>query len=193
MANFKYYEKDGKQYERVSNILNVYTPEGIIDWKLRVGKREANRVGNLALKEGTRIHQLCEDDWKTGEVNLYSKDSQNVRNCFEAWGKWRADHQVEIVEMERQLFHPTMGFAGTVDIITDTMIIDIKSSKKISITYWLQLAAYSMMYGKQMELWVLRLGKMTGVYEFVKCPYEYDYLVTVFTSMVNLFNYYKED
>lgn len=47
---------------RVTQILDFFKPPYLVDWYIKVGKREARRLGTVAKKIGTRVHDLIEQD-----------------------------------------------------------------------------------------------------------------------------------
>ena len=114
---------------------------------------------------------------------------------MKAWENWKVAHPEDFRELNQtQLtqYFDDWGVAGTLDLLGDTKLIDIKTSRKVSDTYWLQLAVYNRRLGR--ERWVLRLDKNLGEYEYVRCPEKYsqEYCEDVFVSMLNVFNFFKE-
>lgn len=194
--NGKYYERDGRRYERFSTIANYFPHPDLVNWKIRVGKAAARQVSNKALKIGTRVDHLCEDNLKTGLIKFKKSDPIEIHNCMTAWEKWKedwADVASSIDVTQQTVYHKDWGIAGTLDLLSPTHLIDIKTSKKISLMYWIQTAVYNRGLGR--ECWILRLDKENGAYEFVKRPDEFsqEYLETVFVGMVNVFNFFRTE
>lgn len=197
MANFEFYERGGKQYKRFSNVMDYFQHPKLVDWKIRMGKADAGKISRAALKHGSRVDELCGQDWQDGSYKLKKADGAEVQSCMKAWEAWKSDYSEvykDIQGMQETVFYDDWGCAGTLDIRTSKAILDIKSSKRVSLPYWVQTAFYNREY-KLPERWILRLSKEFGVYEFVKCPEEYsqDYLETVFVSALNLFNFYQSE
>lgn len=197
MADFKYYEKDGKKYERFSTVADSYLERGLVDWELRVGKREAGRVRRRALKVGARVDQLIEEDWRMGRYRMAKSDPYEVRSAMEAWERWKVEYLLvwkDIQGMQEVVLHEDWGVGCTLDIRTGASIIDIKTSKQVSKKYWVQLAVQNRGLGLP-ETWILDLSKGVGDYEFVRCPKEYGqkYLEQVFVGWLNSFHYFKEE
>ena len=64
----RYKTPSGKAYPSVTSVTGLHSAKGIAEWRARVGDEEANRISSRASSRGTRIHQLCEDYLKLGEV-----------------------------------------------------------------------------------------------------------------------------
>lgn len=197
MADFKFYEKDGRSYDRVSTILDAYKEPGLIDWEYRVGKKQAGQVKRSATKIGSRVHGLIEDFYVKGSYELAAKELPDVVNCMKAFDRWQEDYGIEIVGTEEKRYCEELLVAGTSDLRAKSMMIDIKTSGKISDKYWLQLAIYSNMYFEEIgeipdnwKLAVLRLDKNLGEYEWVVRDYDPHYM-TVFKGMVHMHRYFN--
>lgn len=159
----EFYEKDGKQYERVTRILDYFAPPELVNWKVRVGKAEANKVSKVALKFGTRVHELIETNGK-----LSSKDGEEVKNCFKAFSSWKADNGNPSLINGSTLFCERRGIAGTPDAMMGETLIDFKTSREVKAVHFAQLGAYaSLMSVTPKVLAILRLDKQSGIYEWV--------------------------
>lgn len=196
VANFKYYERDGLKYRRVTSVLDYFNCPELVRWKVRVGVKEAGRISKEALKIGSRVDGLCETDWRDGTYSLKKSDSPAVLNCMKAWEAWKRDYAdvfADIKAMQTVHWHDDWRVAGTSDILTGHAVLDIKTSKRIALPYWIQTAVYNRDAGLD-TAYILRLDKELGIYEFVKRPDEYsqDYLETLFVGILNAYNYFNE-
>jgi hypothetical protein len=128
-----------------------------------------------AADRGTRVHEaielIDECDWSPKE--------EDTAGYIEAYERWKADYQPQIIATEWRGYHRTMLYAGTIDKIiqlpgqtTDgLMIVDLKTSS----TYFpflvdVQLAGYAQMIEswpnmKIDDAWGLQL-KPDGSYNF---------------------------
>ncbi len=195
--DFEYYERDGRKYERVSTILDYFPSPGLIDWKVRVGKRESGAVSRKALKIGTIVDGYCEDDVNGKGYSVKKKDTEEVRSCMRAWEEWKRDYPgvfSGLNQTQERVFFNDWGVAGTCDLLSPTVLIDVKTSKRVSLAYWVQLAVYNREF-KRAEKRVLCLSKELGTYEYVECPAEYsqEYLEQVFVGMLNVYRYFKSE
>jgi len=105
---------------------------------------------------------------------LGASDHAEVRSCMKAWEDWKKDwpnHLETIEETQYTVYYTDWGVAGTADLVGIPGVIDIKTSKKISLINWVQVAFYNRDVGG--ERWILRLDKGLGTYEYKKCPEEY--------------------
>lgn len=197
MADFKYYERGGRKYHRVTTVLDYFPCPELVEWKVRVGKAEAGRISRKAFKDGSRIDELCEADWRTGKYKLKKSDNAEVRSAMQGWEQWKdewSDVYADIQGMQETVFSDAWGVAGTLDIRTSKAIIDIKGAQRISKNYWVQTAFYNSGFGLP-NCYILRLGKSEGTYEFIPRPEEYsqDYLEEIIKSYVNVYNYNKKE
>lgn len=134
--NDERYEKDGKFYDRPTHILDYFYPPELVDWKVRVGATDANKISRLALKHGSRIDELVrsgKDPKKT--------DSDEVKSCWIAWKKWLDEYQPKKLIFPETAYCNTRMIAGTPDIYWEERqeLIDVKSSKALHEGYLFQV------------------------------------------------------
>jgi hypothetical protein len=160
------YEKEGREYERITKIINHFQPPELAEWRARVGNREANRVMKIAGNFGTKIDDAIRMDWKSPIVAKATPESDNA---LKAWESWVKDHSPAELVFPETLYSERLMIAGTPDFMVGNMIVDIKCSSSVKPVYFAQLGAYASLCGKPIEeVAVLRLDKSTGMYEFVK-------------------------
>lgn len=187
-----HYTINGMKYDRVTSILDYFTPPGLVDWYIKEGKG-AKQKSKIAKSIGTRVHNLIKDDWQKGKYYITDKDSQAVLNCMEAYKNWRSINKPEILSMEQTVWSEELGIAGTYDILLPYKLVDIKTSDSIRDSYWIQLAMYIWLKGFPFvpEMAILRLDKLTGEYEYKSRPFE-EYYVKVFKGLLNYYRYYQK-
>lgn len=188
----EFYLKDGLSYDRPTHILDYFAPPGLVEWKIRVGNREANRISKIALRHGKDIDELI----RSGKEPKKS-ESLEVKNCYKAWLKWKEDYS------PKRLLFPETGYcnsrmiAGTPDIYWEDALtlIDIKSSKAIHENYFFQLGCYASLLPCRIEtLAVLRLDKELGEYEFVtnkKVNLSINDCIAAFDGLLSYYRRYK--
>lgn len=160
------YERDGKFYDRVTKVINYFVPPELAEYRARVGNAVANRSMKSAGKFGTMIDEAIRDYWKSPAVKKVTPES---KNALSAWNSWVRDYSPTELEFPETMFNDSLLVAGTPDFKVGKMIVDIKCSSRVSPLYFAQLGAYAFLSGKETEdLAVLRLDKVTGMYEFVK-------------------------
>jgi hypothetical protein len=173
---------------RVTEVLDYFKEPWYVDWVVRVGKKEAGRIGREAMKIGARVDELI----KTKGAPK-AKDSDEVRSCFTAWGKFLEVYKpVSLINGER--FYATIGnikYTGEPDLIIDGVLTDLKCAVKISPKYWVQVAMYCHAL-KIDRMAVLRLDKVTGSYEYVVKDFDGG-LVDVWFGLAKAYLYLRED
>lgn len=97
-----------------------------------------------ASKRGTAVHAACQYldegdlDWATV--------STEIEPYVRAWERFKKETGVELLGIEKPLFHATLGFAGTPDRVVNLFphkgIIDLKTYAPDDVT-GVQLAGYS--------------------------------------------------
>lgn len=186
----EYYFKDDVAYERVTRILDYFTTPELVDWKVRVGKKEAGRIARVATKFGSRVHEIIE----TG-CEVSKKDGEEVRNCIKAFNSWRADFANPELNNGKTLFCEKRKIAGTPDAMWGSVLIDFKTSREVKASHFVQLGAYaSLMEEKPKSLAILRLDKQLGIYEWVtneKIGVTVDQCMASFNYLLGYYRFYN--
>lgn len=146
-----YIAEDGSYYPSATTILEAYPkPFALMQWMKEQGAN-ADVIRDAAGRRGSNVHYLTECYDNHEEVELLGDNGQ-PRYSMEEWSmferyvdfseRFKAEHAM----IEQQLMCPELGFAGTMDRLTDIegkrYLLDIKTSNGIYNSYWLQLAAY---------------------------------------------------
>lgn len=150
---------------RVSEVLEYFQDPHLVEWKIKVGKKEARRLSTMALKIGSRV-----DDLIKGRGHMEKNESQEVRNCMEAYHRWRMDYDPMSLMFPERLYDEDRQITGEPDClwVAKNTLIDFKTSARVSWKYWLQLSAYASMLELLPEkLAVLRLDKNLGEYQYL--------------------------
>lgn len=158
----KYITPDGFKLPSVTTILDATKPEekkkALLEWRKRVGEKQAQQITTEAAGRGTRMHKWLENYVKTGAIgtagnNPYSIQShtmaksiieQGLIKCSEFWGT------------EISLYFPEI-YGGTTDLIGvhegKEAIMDHKQTNKPKKREWIddyfiQTAAYAMAHNE---------------------------------------------
>lgn len=143
-----------KPLPSVSTVLSALDDGWIHEWRKAVGAEEANRVGRVATRRGTRTHNLIEKHLRNEEIDL-SKEMPDSRQGFLLLKKAADKHIQDIVAMEYALGSEFIGMAGRADLIAnfdgELSIIDWKTSKRAKRHdeirgYFMQSTAYSLLF-----------------------------------------------
>lgn len=107
-------------------------------------------VLRAAAEFGTHVHQAI-DMLNRGELNRLSL-TQAVEAYVVGWEYFLEDSGFVVVESEARVYHPKLGYAGTLDVIgnfpdhKELCLMDIKTSATVPRTVGPQTAAYSEAY-----------------------------------------------
>lgn len=133
---------------------------------------------------GTAVHKAMQIIANGGEINWVGLDPQLIEPVTE-FIRWQDDWQPQYLLVEKPMLHPTLGFAGTPDIICKlryngrlvTALVDVKtvtgSDKQMAKSAGPQTAAYEVLYRYDSKhrgplyRFALRLPKKGGPYKFV--------------------------
>ena len=150
-----YTDDNGQHYPSATTILEAYPkPYQLMQWMKEVGSK-ADEIRDAAGRRGSNVHQLTEDYDNGLECNLLDdngkpKYSLEEWNMFERYVDFSKMYKPEHLLIEQTFVNGSLGFAGTLDRICvidgKTYVLDIKTSNGIYNSYWLQLAAYEMLY-----------------------------------------------
>ncbi len=210
---------DGHAVPSVTTILDATKSEekkkALLEWRKRVGEKQAQQITTEAAGRGTRMHKWLENHVKTGIAgepgsNPYSKQSHlmaqqiidnGLSKCQEFWGT------------EVSLYFPEV-YAGTTDLVGihdgAEAIMDHKQSNKPKKREWiddyfLQLSAYALahneVFGTKIRKGVIFMcvapkEEQPGVYakpeyqEFVLEGKEFDHYTELWLGKLE--QYYKQ-
>lgn len=146
-----YYYVDDEFYPGVTKILQeaMPTPYALRHWIGEVGNEKAEAKLNRAADRGSRIHDACERLLLGQEIKLAEEfpDRKNQK-LLVAFVDWLGETQPQIAEESHVEFvvASTLKYAGTLDIYChidgEPWIIDIKTSRNVYPSHFLQIAAY---------------------------------------------------
>ena len=165
---------------RVSQVLDYFSEPYLVKWKL--GNKDWQKVSEEALRVGTLVDKMVQDS--INGVGYEVVGGTPEAKAMDAWQKFREDRP-DVIErmakhksnMQREL---VLGdLVGHPDFILDNEVIDLKTSKQVSKSHWMQTAQYYHMANLQTrgtgcddismigaKISILRLDKLTGEYEY---------------------------
>jgi hypothetical protein len=113
---------------------------------LKANKLTVNHVLSGSAQRGARIHGLLEHYGKTGEIIPPEEFPENYRGQIGALATWILANDPEFLGQEVMTCSPTHRYAGTLDlrcrIDGKTYLVDLKTSKRVYPTHFVQLEAY---------------------------------------------------
>jgi hypothetical protein len=145
------------------------TDYDILDKESRgVHRSKASHAASI----GTNVHKYSEAFFK--KLPLPELNTDEAKRSVEAFHKWVAETNLEIVAIERRVYSKEFGYAGTVDLVAKFNGIlgvgDYKTSSGIYPEMRFQTAAYqnALQEEKKIELgprWIIRFDKKDGEFE----------------------------
>ena len=161
-----------------------------------------------ALDIGSQAHKLVEHGIRKALGQVVGPEPK-VRDeallAYMAFQDWCQEHSVQALRIEQQVYHPRLGYAGTLDLVAringELAIVDVKTAKAIYWEYELQVAAYAaalaaMGHETVTKGYILRLPKNIES----DCRFEvvsvrpFDELMPVFESLTHVWlAWWKEE
>lgn len=177
----------------VTQVLDAFIPKGLLAWYLKTGAKEAKRLSTVAMKIGSRVDSLIQEDILKGSYKLSAKDPIEVKNCMEAWKQFKSDYQPTITGVQKEVKSDTQKLVGHIDLIFGATIVDVKCASSIKDNYWLQTAKYSDLLESDTDgIAILRLDKNLGTYQFTKKEQSVvNELVKVYDGLLDAYRYYN--
>jgi len=175
-SDFEFYEKDGKQYQRITNVLGRVEVEedtsGLDDWKLKTFNsfREYAAYMKQAADRGTVMHAVLEHACKLGVIGATDRNAvvdaipegefSKIPKGF--WIFVGSDcKDMKILAVEETVFDDENLVAGTFDLLVEQdgklIVIDWKSSKQVYPKQLVQAGWYAAIRGAD-EAWVVAWG-----------------------------------
>lgn len=177
----------------VTEVLDAFIPKGLLDWYLKTGKKEAKRLSNIAMKIGSRVDELIQQDIMTGTFKYSTKDGIEIHNCMEAWKQFKQDYQPKFEAIQKEVVSGQL--VGHIDLIMNNRVVDVKCASSIKPNYWLQVAVYRDMYQEVTEgTAILRLDKNLGTYQYMtneQAKIDNNECVRVFNGLLSAYRYYN--
>ncbi len=160
-----YVTPSGGKYPSVTTVIGAKSKQSIIEWRKRVGEKEANRISSRAASRGTSLHSMNEDYLN----NIFNEEKykEKVLPLFMFKHlKPFLDKINNIHLLEGALYSDKLKLAGRVDCIAEyeneLAIIDFKTSTEPKKREWIenyiaQECAYAMMYYERTGIKVKKL------------------------------------
>ena len=148
-----YVSPNGIKLPSVTTVLGHFKKAQIIEWRNRVGAKEANAISGRASVRGTKFHSLLER-YLSNEMNIFEGVMPDMKQAFNDI-RSTIDNIDNIHYIESPLYSEVLGLAGRTDVIAEfagvPSIIDFKTSLRPKREEWIenyfeQGTAYSLMY-----------------------------------------------
>ena len=169
-VRFYKFPNQDKYYPSVTSVTGIRSKQGILEWRKRVGEKEANRVSAAATSRGNAFHNYSEKYLKS-TLCKEDKDHPLAWYMFSS-AKPHLDRINNIHCLETPLWSDYLGLAGRVDCIAEfdgeLAVIDFKTSTKPKRESWIenyfvQETAYAAMFLERTGLEVKKIVTLVAV------------------------------
>ena len=167
-----YFLPDGRKFKSVTTIIGEKTDKtSLLEWRKRVGEKEANRVTAVATRRGTAIHSMCEA-YVLNKPDFTDKKSPIDVVTFKGLQELLNKHVDDVFGIELPLYSTMLRAAGRSDLIAKfdgtLSIIDFKTSTRVKQEKWIenyfiQSTVYSIMFEEIYGIKVPQLAIMMAV------------------------------
>ena len=152
-----YHLADGTKVPGGSTICKIGDDAGaLIHWAWNLGRegKDYRKERDKAADIGTIAHFLieCMLNEQVADLSDYSQvDIDKALVCYNKFHDWWEEQHLEKVATEIQLVNEAYRYGGTIDLIAkkpngDHVLLDFKTSKKISDSYWRQVSGYAQLW-----------------------------------------------
>jgi len=153
----KYLLSDGTQVPGGSTISKLGdSVEGLIYWAWDLGRqgKDYRKVSKEACDVGTLAHFMIEAYLNSFVCDLSDYEQELIDKALVSYAKftdWWETQDLQVVATEIQLVNEEYRYGGTIDLVAknskgDHVLLDFKTSKKISESYWRQVAGYASLW-----------------------------------------------
>ncbi len=139
---------------RVSEVLNYHPAPFLVKWEKRKGWAQCQRIREEALDIGTEVDRRIRWDLTHPKPSdtVPGYHTYEVGNCMKAWTNFKASPEGGRFYIKAVRFKANMqkelvldDLMGHPDFIFDDELPDLKTSKSINISHWMQVAQYAKM------------------------------------------------
>ena len=188
-----YLDSNNKPVPSVTTVLSgtSKSKDGLLQWRIRVGEEEAERIIKQSTDIGTAVHEAIENylngkSWDNFEETYDQLLAKKMSNKFIIDG---LKGITEIWGLEVGLVLDNL-YAGTADCVGEYQgiptLIDFKTAKKIKKREWIEdyflqgcayANAHNVMFGTKIEQIVILMVDRNAIFqEFIVRPTEFNFL-----------------
>lgn len=158
-----YHLSDGTKVPGGSTICKIGDDAGALlhwAWKLGIEGKDYRKERDKAADIGTIAHFLieCFLNNQVADLSDYGQeDIDKALMCYNKFIDWWDGQELEKVATEIQLVNEAYRYGGTIDLIArnqkgEHILIDFKTSKRISDSYWRQCAGYAQLWNSNQPI-----------------------------------------
>lgn len=195
-AHATYINKDGKAVPSVTTIIKMVNKPALMNWSNWLGRQGTSYTHYMEKVSyiGTCVHEIieCKLTGKKFELETPNTWFLEVRDYIENFIEWYNDIELIPIKIEEKMVSDRFG--GTCDIYCEfdgkKTILDIKTSKSVYSTMFIQLAGYVILKELQGEV-VEQVGILTvnrkEAYVTLLDRKEMDVYIDAFNKLVDAF------
>jgi hypothetical protein len=155
-AHQRYQDPEGRYFPSVTTALGVLDKPYLVKWANNLGLKgiDSSRFTEERSEIGTLAHHLilCDMEGDLPDIMDYSPNQLAMaEHALTLYRKWKEVYKPVPILMEKHLVSTRYGYGGTLDMVADLTIgnhvcrelVDFKTSKYLSNSYYAQLAAYN--------------------------------------------------
>lgn len=170
----RYCTPEGKSYKSVTTLLSENEPSGILEWRKRVGEKEAQKIMLRASNRGTYVHTQLEN-LINGQESLFEDAAPARAEMVRLIWNFLKENMQVCYGTELQLYSDNLRLAGTTDLVAKIngvkYVVDFKTAtypKDLEYidNYHNQLSIYSYMvyerYGLNIPSLLCLIATETG-------------------------------
>ncbi len=147
-------KKKEQKLARVTSVLGWLNSSWKEYWWRKVGFAQADIVSRESQEFGKKVHKILEDYCKN-PIHAYDPND-NAERCAYLIVSWMQQQTTKVLYLEQELKDTKIGLIGHTDLLAEIngeqVVIDYKTSRKIDLSYALQLAIYADMANKNLGL-----------------------------------------
>lgn len=152
--HYYYTLADGTPAPSVTTVIDVIHKPFLAPWANRMGLQgvDSTEYANATARVGTLVHAAIAADFSGEPIPqetieaVDAKGKALARSAYRAYLNWRAAHDVAPLAIEQSLVSESLRVGGTFDLLAEVdgklEVVDFKTSRYISHSYWVQLSAY---------------------------------------------------
>ena len=153
----------------ITSLMKNFTPEGILEWRKKVGAEVANEVMKAATDRGSKVHKIIESCLSNKPENdLVGNYGELPARLFNQMIP-ALDNINMIRALETGLYSKRLGIAGTVDCVAEyegkLSIIDFKTASRkrdeVNENYLVQATFYSIAWEERTKEKVDQIAILT--------------------------------
>ena len=200
-----YLDSNNKPVPSVTTVLSgtSKSKDGLLQWRNRVGEKEAERIIKQSTDIGTAVHEAIENYLNGKSWNNFEEthDQLLAKNISDKFIKDGLNGITEIWGLEVGLLLDNL-YAGTADCVGEyegiPTLIDFKTAKKIKKREWIEdyflqgcayANAHNVMFGTKIEQIVILMVDRNAIFqEFIVRPTEFNFLTRKWKNRLIEFN-----